>query len=311
MGCVDERGAVCRRVHGVDEHCAEHELAAETPVEGVPKLGAEDAQEGVQHARGEGGSIEGEAQNTLDLTGEDAGTLPFDLGANSIAHATLGSVALVLGTELGNGLDQLFEAPSWEPFSSGDEHELSEKHSELVSEKREGIAGREKIADNFGGDIESEPEYTEPPGYYVEDGHVGGGDGIYEYTEECETGNIFKECKGLHTIVNQNSEGYLPSGFTKLEHRQIETDYEGSHTVAIYRFGWKPFPECPSVKADSPGTVGARSTPEATACPPVGAPAPDLITPEIEGHKRRGRTPCQTARVRPCRLADKTTVIPG
>ena len=60
-----------------------------------------------------------------------------------------------------------------------------------ISHRPEGIKEYEKIADNWSGNVEREPEYNEPPGYYLEE--VGtSGDGTYEYTEECEEGNIFE-----------------------------------------------------------------------------------------------------------------------
>ena len=40
--------------------------------------------------------------------------------------------------------------------------------AESVTYKPEGIHEHELIALNWGGDIESEPEFSEPPGYYVE-----------------------------------------------------------------------------------------------------------------------------------------------
>ena len=114
-----------------------------------------------------------------------------------------------------------------------------------ISYKPKGIEETELIALNYSGTIESKPVFTEPPGNYVEaavEGFAGGGDGVYEYTEECEKGNIFEGCEGLHTVINQNSEGSLPAGFIKLEHTVVETDFEGRHSLAKYRYGWKPGP---------------------------------------------------------------------
>jgi RHS repeat-associated protein len=113
---------------------------------------------------------------------------------------------------------------------------------ETIVHRPEGISEHAKIADNWSGIVESEPAYSEPPGYYVE-GFGGGGDGGEEYTEECEKGNIFEHCEGLHTVVDQHAEGPLPSGFTKLEHLEIESEFEGYRTVNLYYFGWKPEPK--------------------------------------------------------------------
>jgi RHS repeat-associated protein len=113
---------------------------------------------------------------------------------------------------------------------------------QYINHKPGGVKEHELIADNSGGTIEREPEFTEPPGYYAETPDIGGsgGDGLYEYTEECEKGNIFEHCEGLHTVVRQNTEGKLPHGFTKLEHIIIESDYEGRRTVDVNRYAWKP-----------------------------------------------------------------------
>ena len=111
--------------------------------------------------------------------------------------------------------------------------------AEVVTHKPAGIKEWEKIADNTEGHNERETAYYEPGGLYVE-GSSGGGDGTFEYTEECEEGYIDHECKGLHTVINQNSEGELPPGFIKFEHLVVESDYLGRRTVAIFRYGWSP-----------------------------------------------------------------------
>jgi hypothetical protein len=52
--------------------------------------------------------------------------------------------------------------------------------------KPQGIHEKEVIANNIEGKIESEPVYTEPPGFYaITSGIGGGGGGEYEYAEEC------------------------------------------------------------------------------------------------------------------------------
>jgi YD repeat-containing protein len=134
--------------------------------------------------------------------------------------------------------------------------------SKSISYMPEGIHEHEDVALNYGGNREREPEFSEPPGYYVEnyvEGDPGGGDGIYEYTEECEKGNIFEHCEGLHTVIDQNSEGILPSGFVKLEHAVIDTDFEGYHSVANYRYGWKPGEkESELFGPGNPGETGRR-----------------------------------------------------
>jgi RHS repeat-associated protein len=100
----------------------------------------------------------------------------------------------------------------------------------------------ELIADNWGGNVEREPEYVLPAGAYDVFPSLGGtGDGIYEYTEECEHGEILKECEGLSTVVTQNSEeSPLPKKFVKLQHLTIESDYHGRRTVTENRWAWKP-----------------------------------------------------------------------
>ncbi len=111
----------------------------------------------------------------------------------------------------------------------------------FISHRPTGIKEHELIADNFGGTIESEPEFNEPPGnYYYTVGLGPGGNGTYEYTEECEKGNILEGCEGLHTVIDQNSEGEVPKKFTKLEHLYIETDYRGQRIVTKVRYAWKP-----------------------------------------------------------------------
>jgi hypothetical protein len=40
------------------------------------------------------------------------------------------------------------------------------------------------------------------------------GDGTYEYTEQCGKGTILEGCEGLHTIIDQNTEGEVPKGWS-------------------------------------------------------------------------------------------------
>ena len=112
-----------------------------------------------------------------------------------------------------------------------------------ISHRPEGVASGEEFADNYWGEREYGRfiEYIEPPGYYYETiGLGGGGDGVYEYAEECEHGDIFEHCEGLHTVVKQNTEATLPKGWVKLELRTLETEYRGIRTVLYNRFAWKP-----------------------------------------------------------------------
>jgi hypothetical protein len=102
------------------------------------------------------------------------------------------------------------------------------------------VVWHEQIADNSRGEVESTPEYVEPAGYYASFEALGGGDGGEEYREECETGNIFESCVGLHKVVRKNTEGELPKGYIKLEHLASESEYEGIRTVVKGRFAWKP-----------------------------------------------------------------------
>jgi RHS repeat-associated protein len=113
-----------------------------------------------------------------------------------------------------------------------------------ITYRPQGIHEKEVIANNIEGKIESEPVYTEPPGFYaITSGIGGGGGGEYEYAEECEEGNLYKECKGLHTVIRQNTAVELPKGFIKLEHLFLESMYIGVHTVVYFRYGWSPLTE--------------------------------------------------------------------
>lgn len=110
-----------------------------------------------------------------------------------------------------------------------------------VVHRPEGIKAKDVIADNWAGSIEYELEYHEPAGnYYFTSGLAPGGDGIFEYTEECEEGNLFYHCKGLHTVTDQDTEGIIPKGYLKFEHQGIDSLYHGTHTVTNYRYAWAP-----------------------------------------------------------------------
>jgi RHS repeat-associated protein len=115
-------------------------------------------------------------------------------------------------------------------------------HADPVTCYPEGLSEHEKIADNRGGEVESEPHFTMPGGCYAvtEGGGFGGGDGVDEWNEECEKGNIYEECVGLHTVVTVFAEGVLPKHFVKLEHLVIESDYRGVHGVVIDYYAWRP-----------------------------------------------------------------------
>lgn len=110
-----------------------------------------------------------------------------------------------------------------------------------IIHRPEGVKATELIADNWAGSIEHEVEYREPAGnYYYTIGLGPGGDGTYEYTDECEEGNLFENCKGLHTVINQNTEAPLPKGYLKFEHQGIDSLYHGKHTATYSRYAWAP-----------------------------------------------------------------------
>ncbi len=268
---------------GVEEHCAASELAGETPLEDPSGLLAEDSQEGVKEARVAGRSLDGEVQNDLDLDGEDAGTLPYDLGVNAVTNATLGGVPHILGVELGNGLDQWIELPEWHPVSSGEEEEMVKVHEWLLAEPlRVHVKNR---ALNPSGTEEAPEYYTLPAGTYLASyaGTAGGPSfGVIEEGITCTKVLTLEGCESF----NRTREGeYVPPGFTRKEFIDAEGWYYpgGILTqdgIAIYEY--KPPEKCPAVEATSPGMVGAKGAPGAWTCPPVGVPAPGLITPEIE-----------------------------
>ncbi len=228
-------------------------------------------------------SLNGEVQNALDLAGEGAGSLPLDLGVGAVANAERRGYRVTLGVELGNGLVQLVEAPAWHPLSEAEETALLLEHSERVNDRPEITKWIERIADNPEGRTERETEYTYPPGVYIE-GLGGGGDGIHETQEECEGATEENPCVGRHTVVTQNEEGFLPPGFKMKEHLSSESYYRELTSRVIDRFGYLAAAKCPTVTASSPGEVGAKDTPEAATCPPLGVPAPGLLTPEIEAN---------------------------
>ncbi len=99
--------------------------------------------------------------------------------------------------------------------------------------------------DHFGNNWEANPEpelehvWYYPAGSYVWFHSLGGDDGYDRHVEECETGNLFASCVGLHSH-DEKVEGALPKGYTKLEHLAEEDEYHGIRTVTTLYFGWKP-----------------------------------------------------------------------
>jgi RHS repeat-associated protein len=271
---------------GVEEHCAADEFAGETPVEGVSKLTGEDAQEGVHSARTKGESLNGEVQNALDLAGEDGGTLPSDLGANTIAGAELKSTRVILGVELGNGLDQLFEAPAWQPLTKAQEEIIFDAGGGIFTLTKSEEEERHKELNRLG-EAEAPGHYTLVPGDYLTApaGSAGGPSfGVIEEGIKCSNAEPPEDCEAF----SRKREGeYIPPGFSRKEFIWDEGEYYPTglliqYGTAIYEY--KPPPQCPVDTSNSPGVVGAKSTPEAWPCPPVGVPAPNLITPAIEEH---------------------------
>jgi RHS repeat-associated protein len=109
--------------------------------------------------------------------------------------------------------------------------------AESVAHYPGGIHEVELIADNWAGTVESELPFSEPPGYYAENAEVGGGgDGLYE----TQNGG-----------VTQNLEGHPPSGFIKLEHLIVESDYHEKGILSYYRYAWKPEGESPGEENES------------------------------------------------------------
>ncbi|MCU1489591.1 MAG: Rhs family protein [Acidimicrobiaceae bacterium] len=263
---------------GVAEGCAAGEDGAETPVEDVSRVGAEDAEKGVGHARAER-SLTGEVQSVLDLAGKHAGTLPSDLGKSAIAEARLQPASHVVGVELGNGLDQLFELPEWHPLSRLEQEAVEEYHGESHEEVSYYPAnGKGKIEECFYFKETSECEnrkvvYEYPLGIYYIEWSATGGSNSFGFTSEvegCTSGTIQHECVGLHKEEESHTEGPdIPIGWERKEFTVEEGYYEGKLFRRRAAYVTHAGAEC--------GTP-----PAGFECKPVGMPAPGLLTPEME-----------------------------
>ena len=253
---------------GVLSSCAERELRGETPVEDVTRAGAEAAQRGVERERTNRPINEG-VQSALDSAGIGSGTLPADLGSNSIMKATF--LPGVIGVELGNGLDQLYEIPRWSPLSPSELY-TTETHGEHLASPVYPVIENTK-------ECPSGPEscktgtFELPPGWYLESGFYA--IRRLEYGEhECETKEGKRTCVPYRRETPTKAETYIPPGFVGFTEfgEQIAWSYEEYGFVEAYSvntYAWKPFNQC--------GLPPAGLT-----CKPLGIPAPGLITKEVE-----------------------------
>jgi hypothetical protein len=142
----------------------EAKIAEEVP--GITKGEAEDAENVVETARGEGSGLGADISNTLDFAGEAGGVLTPALGATLLGGLFLGPTAFNVGVDIGNGLDSLFGLPTWETAKE----EASEGHAPEVEWRPEGcLSGR------------CEETTNHKPGYYV---NCYGGDWSYHQQEE-------------------------------------------------------------------------------------------------------------------------------
>jgi RHS repeat-associated protein len=277
---------------GVLEGCSGAEFGAKTPVEDVTKRLAGNAQEGSLEMRGYGSSLNSETQSAVDQAGVDAGTLPGDLGRTAIATAKLGSAAKEIGVVLGNGLDQLFEVPGWQPFSKS-EKEAVEEHSEHLSWPELGLTVETEECPD-GQSSCKKGQLKLPGGIYL--GSSGDGDAIRivesgEHNCEVKEGKDYN-CTPYLREIPAKSATYVPVGYTEMEetiesgHFEAEGDKEFK---LVYFYEWKPLPEC-------------GVPPSGLECKLIGVPAPGLITPEIEEHNRWAGLPSQPEEAHPVTL---------
>jgi RHS repeat-associated protein len=257
---------------GVEAGCAAGEVDAETPVEDVPGVTAEYAQAGTESVRGDRSAITREAQSAVDQAGKDAGTLPSDLGTGAIAHATLGPSTKEIAVELGNGLDQLYEVPEWNPLSTSEKEEV-EAHSEHLWWPSPGFS--EETEECPHGTASCTKGHVELPlGVYLESWgnairHVESGE------DDCEVkeGKDY-DCTPFFRENPPKSSTYVPPGYTEFE-ETIEfgrlEELGGKEVKLVEFYAWKPLAEC-------------GSAPVGYECKPIGVPAPNLFTAEIEEH---------------------------
>jgi len=254
---------------GINANCAADQLAGETPIENASRVDAENGQEGVQGARSEGVSIAKSVQTGLDNAGIDSKTLPAELGESVIAKVGLSNQAsYVLGIELGNGLDQLFEVPAWSPL---DEAEQKSVESEPLESLVTALVGfNEKTEQCLAGYASCTTSSIElPRGYYI-NGWGSKYDRLIEYGERyCGIYEEVYRCFPYYQEHPLKSQVYVPSGFT--ESGQVtfygnlpEYGYQGATIEQTYI--WKDIRTCE----------------EAASCLPIGVPAPNLITSGIE-----------------------------
>ncbi len=256
---------------GVEEHCAAEEAAGETPVEGVSKINAEDAQEGVHAAREERTSIARAVQTGLDRSGEDSKTLPEGVGASVIAGVGLSNErSYILAVELGNGLDQLFEVPAWSPLDPEESKSVESDSETLVPAL---VPFKEETNECLHGSSSCVKGSTElPPGYYVK--YWGSKYArLVEYGEQyCseKEGELYG-CSPYRREHPGKGELYFPSGFTEFE-RTVQfgnfPEYAEKGFTVGEAFFWKKILTCE----------------EAKTCVPIGVPAPNLFDSYVENN---------------------------
>jgi RHS repeat-associated protein len=283
---------------GLEEHCAERESSGSTPVDNVPRTTAEAAQEGVRHAREEEGLLSAQNQNGLDLVGEDAGTLPFDLGVTgTIGGFELGATSTIVGVELGNGLDQLFELPAWHPVTEVQKTELAEKNLE-IQVYTEPHTEREEVCNVE--DICSPHEFSLPKGTYLQKIMVEGEDiwpgyGVIHTGIYCENAYTMKNCNPYEYYTGVpfsiEEEFFPPLTWERIEHSVWEYSYYPGGYIESLDTGVYFHGKIGQCIFNIPGEEGStRTKPEplevnpADECKPIGVPGPGKITPEIEAH---------------------------
>lgn len=183
---------------GVLEQCAQHEFAGETSVEDMSKGGTEDAQNVVAFARAESLGLARSVLTGLDRAGEDSYTLPREVGASVIANVGLSSQeSYVVGVELGNGLDQLFEVPVWSPLDEAEQKSVESKPLERLvtapisfeEPRKECPSGTASCKESF---------YELQPGYYIQ--QWGG-----KYDRLIESGERLLRRKRLQIVLRRTS----------------------------------------------------------------------------------------------------------
>lgn len=309
---------------GLAEECADKILAPDTPVEGATQASAEESQKAIQSMRSEGIKLDPETTKTMLQVGEDASEIPkatdevnwlnravtgtgLEEGAGlTVPTLAVAGGALVVGLEIGNELDQLWHLPDLTELLEETKEESAEEAKTKEAEEGGTVSctggtnpSYVQTTYDFNTEVEHKQTIEMQPGCYLTfsgEKRCGGSVPFCVQDEVVSTAGFYGKPAGvIREPGSTPSPGSSTAGhWTYESYRYSTIDYDcisGEGEPVCHNPGGYGGPKEDGEEFEEDKVL--RFVPEAKHCEyqncmePLGVPAPNVITPQIEGNNQK------------------------